>query len=55
MSDDALSLALARFRKQNGSAHAFQVVMRSPYVAADAFAGNDPVVVPARTLLAQLP
>ncbi|KAF0241442.1 MAG: hypothetical protein FD180_4442 [Planctomycetota bacterium] len=54
-SDDALSPALAYFQKQTGASHAFHAVMRAPFVAADAFARKDPVVVPARTLLAQLP
>ena len=52
--DTALSPALARFQGRVKAAHAFQVVVELPYVDADCFARNEPVVVPARTLLSQL-
>jgi predicted AAA+ superfamily ATPase len=55
LSDDRLSPALARFQAQTGAKHAFHVVVDAPFVAADVFARNDPCVVPARTLLSQLP
>ncbi len=53
-SDDHLSPALAHFQSETGAAHAFQVVMQKPYVAADCFAHRTPIVVPARTFLSQL-
>ena len=40
---------------QLGTAHALQVVVDLPYVAADSFSRREPCVVPARTLLSQLP
>jgi len=52
--DTALSPALARLQGRVKAAHAFQVVVELPYVDADCFARNEPVVVPARTLLSQL-
>jgi predicted AAA+ superfamily ATPase len=55
LSDDRLSPALARFQRQTGAKHAFQVVVDAPFVAADPFGRRDPCVVPARTLLSQLP
>ena len=52
--DDRLSPALAHFQSETGAAHAFQVVMKRPYVGADCFAHRTPIVVPARTFLSQL-
>ncbi|MSU25186.1 MAG: ATP-binding protein [Opitutus sp.] len=49
-----LSPALAYFQAATKAAHAFQVVVDLPYVAADCFSRSGPVVVPARTLLSQL-
>ena len=54
-SDTSLSPALARMQKALGAPHAFQVVMDLPYADADPFSRPDPVIVPARTLLSQLP
>jgi hypothetical protein len=51
---EPLSPALARFQRQTGAIHAFQVAFDRPFVAADCFARTDPVIVPAQTLLAQL-
>ena len=51
----ALSPSLAHFQKQTGAPHAFQAVVQLPYVQADCFAVHTPTVVPARTLLSQLP
>jgi predicted AAA+ superfamily ATPase len=53
--DDAVAPALRRFQEQTGAPHAFQVVVDAPFVAADPFERSDPCVVPARTLLAELP
>lgn len=53
--DTALSPALRFMQKAVGAPHAFQVVMELPYVDADPFEHGNPVVVPARTLLSQLP
>ncbi len=50
-----LSPALAYFQNQTGAPHAFQAVIAMPFVAADCFEQTRPVVVPARTLLSQLP
>ena len=47
--------ALARMQKALGAPHAFQAVMDLPYADADPFSRPDPVIVPARTLLSQLP
>ena len=52
--DTALSPALRHFQARTRAAHAFQAVMDLPYVDADCFAGAEPIVVPARTLLSQL-
>lgn len=54
-SDRTPSPALAYFQKQTGAPHAFQAVMDMPFTNADCFSRNDPVVVPAATLLSQLP
>lgn len=55
VSDAVLSRALGYFQQQTGCGHAFQVVMDRPFVARDCFGCRRPVVVPARTLLSQLP
>ena len=49
-----LAPSLALMQVQTGARHAFQVVIEEPYVAADCFRHNKPVVVPARTFLSQL-
>jgi predicted AAA+ superfamily ATPase len=54
-SDRALSPSLAYFQKQTGAQHAFQAVTDMPFTNADCFSRNDPVAVPAATLLSQLP
>lgn len=54
-SDVTLSPALAHFQRQTEAPHAFQVVLERDFVAADPFTRNDPCVVPATTLLSQLP
>ncbi len=54
MADTALSPWLGHFQSQINAQHAFQVVMNVPYQQADCFRVSRPVVVPARTLLAQL-
>lgn len=53
--EEAMSPALRLFQEQTGASHAFQVVVDLPYVDGDPFARSDPCVVPARTLLSQLP
>lgn len=53
--DKNLSPALGYFQQKTGAPHAFQVVIDMPFVDADCFAHNSPTVVPARTLLSQLP
>ncbi|PIE23088.1 MAG: hypothetical protein CSA62_09080 [Planctomycetota bacterium] len=50
-----LSPNLRQFQEQLGAPHAFQLSMQAKFVAADPFERNDPCVVPARTLLSQLP
>lgn len=54
-SEERLAPSLAHFQAQTGAAHAFQVVLKLDFVDADPFTRHDPCVVPARTLLAQLP
>ena len=49
-----LSDALQHFRQRTGASHAFQVAMDLPYVERDCFEADRPIIVPARTLLAQL-
>jgi predicted AAA+ superfamily ATPase len=49
-----LSGALPYFQVQTGAAHAFQVAFDLPFVERDCFEITRPMVVPARTLLAQL-
>ena len=51
----SLSPHLGRFQAQTGAAHAFQVALDLPFVERDCFEVRRPVLVPARTLLAQLP
>ena len=51
----ALHAPLAHFQRQLDAPHAFQVVINADHVAVDCFARRgDPIVVPARTFLAQL-
>jgi len=54
LADTVVSPALARFQRQVGAAHAFQVVLELPYVDADCFSQHGPVAVPALTFLSQL-
>jgi len=54
-SDRTLSPSLAYFQQQSGAPHAFQVVLDMPFVNVDCFTRTDPVIVPAATLLSQLP
>ena len=49
-----LSTALEYFQKRLQASHAFQVVIDADYVAQDCFEVQTPVIVPARTFLAQL-
>jgi predicted AAA+ superfamily ATPase len=53
--EKSLSAALEYFQRMIGCAHAFQAVLDSPFVGSDCFRRYEPVVVPARTLLSQLP
>lgn len=53
-SERKLSDALGYFQAQTKARHAFQVVMDLPVQRADCFERTDPIVVPARTFLAQL-
>lgn len=55
LGEKSLSASLGHFQQQIGAKHAFQVVMNLPYEAADCFKEQRPVIVPARTLLSQLP
>jgi predicted AAA+ superfamily ATPase len=55
LGEERLSPALAYFQRQTKAPHAFQVVVDAPFVDADCFTRTDPCVVPARTLLSQLP
>lgn len=50
-----LSPSLAHFQAQTGAPHAFQAVLELPFEAVDPFTVRHPVVVPALTLLSQLP
>jgi predicted AAA+ superfamily ATPase len=52
---ERLSPCLSHFQEQTGAEHAFQLVLDAGFVDADPFARKDPCVVPARTLLSQLP
>jgi len=49
-----LSPALAHFQDQLAAPHAFQVALDLPPIRRDCFTVNAPVIVPARTFLAQL-
>jgi predicted AAA+ superfamily ATPase len=49
-----LSDSLEYFQRQTAAAHAFQVAMDSEFVARDCFEQRQPIIVPAKTLLAQL-
>lgn len=53
--DLALSPALAHFQRQIQAPHAFQMAMDLPFEPADCFKTRRPTIVPARTLLSQLP
>lgn len=46
--------SLYRFQKETGAAHAFQVAFDLPYVHKNCFEETSPILVPARTFLAQL-
>ncbi|MAF65386.1 MAG: hypothetical protein CMJ84_06985 [Planctomycetes bacterium] len=54
-SETSISPHLHHFQRQTGAPHAFQVVVELDYVDADPFGEAEPCVVPARTLLSQLP
>jgi len=54
-SETSVSPHLHHFQRQTGTPHAFQVVIELDYVGADPFGEAGPCVVPARTLLSQLP
>jgi len=54
-SDTKRSSALAAYQRTLGAPHAFQVVIDLPYENVDCFGFRDPIVVPARTFLSQLP
>ncbi len=54
-SETQLSRALPHFQKQVKAPYAVQAVMDLPFVRASCFDRNEPTVVPARTLLSQLP
>lgn len=53
--DTQLSPSLAYYQHATFAKHAFQVVVDLPFVDADCFGESAPVVVPAATLLSQLP
>jgi uncharacterized protein len=55
LGEKILSSSLAYFQAQTKTPHAFQVVINLPFESADCFSVHRPVVVPARTLLSQLP
>jgi predicted AAA+ superfamily ATPase len=54
-SDTKLAPALAYYQQAIKAEHAFQVVLDLPYVNANCFEKSKPTVVPASTLLSQLP
>lgn len=54
-SDTSISRALDHFQRATGAPHAFQLVLDLPFIAADPFTQKAPTVVPAVTLLSQLP
>lgn len=49
-----LSDSLRYFQRQTGVTHAFQVAMDAKFVERDCFEYHDPIIVPAKTFLAQL-
>ncbi len=49
-----LSPTLAHFQRQLAAEHAFQVALDLPPIRRDCFSTSEPVIVPARTFLAQL-
>jgi predicted AAA+ superfamily ATPase len=49
-----LSPALKYFQNKTGARHAFQLAMDLPFIERDCFEHTTPIIVPARTLLAQL-
>ena len=53
-SDTQLSPALDIMQRQTGAKHAFQAVLKEPYVEANCFRHERPIVVSARALLSQL-
>lgn len=53
-SETKLSPTLAYYQNQLKTPQAFQAVVELPYEQADRFTVQTPIVVPARTLLAQL-
>lgn len=55
LSEKTLSSTLAYFQAQIKAPHAFQAVMNLSFEPVDCFSASHPVVVPARTLLSQLP
>lgn len=52
--DTKLSPALRKFQQATGAKHAFQVVFGLPFERIDCFSYETPIVVPARTFLAQM-
>ena len=52
--NQGISPHLAKFQKESGALHAFQVVLDLPYVDKDCFSSEKPIIVPARTFLSQL-
>lgn len=53
-SNNGISKALFHFQKQTKAPHAFQVVFDLPFVNRNCFDYNQPIIVPASTLLSQL-
>ena len=53
--ETSLSPGLAHFQAQTKAMHAFQAVLNLPFENADCFRIHQPVVVPAQSLLSQLP
>ena len=49
-----LSGSLGHLQRQTGAPHAFQAAMDADFLARDCFTQHSPVIVPARTRLAQL-
>jgi len=50
----SISQSLVEFQKTCGAQHAFQVVLDMPYVNKNCFVSENPIIVPAKTLLSQL-